>query len=72
MADISVFFRDIEIAKHYDAIIKDLPREKIEELLSKSKSHLLKASRSEIADCWRDIVYKKVHVKNFQIKPGNI
>ena len=37
MADISVFFRDIEIAKHYDAIIKDLPREKIEELLSKSK-----------------------------------
>ena len=46
MADISVFFRDIETAKHYDAIIKDLPREKTEELLSKSKSHLLKASRS--------------------------
>ena len=36
MADISVFFRDIEKAKHYDAIIKDLPCEKIEELVSKS------------------------------------
>ena len=29
MADISVFFRDIERANYYDAIIKDLPCEKI-------------------------------------------
>ena len=36
MADISVFFSDIERAKHYDAIIKDLPCEKIEEFVSKS------------------------------------
>ena len=36
MADIGVFFRDIERAKHSDAIIKDLPCEKIEELVSKS------------------------------------
>ena len=68
MADISVFFRDIETAKHYDAIIKDLLREKIEELLSKSKSHLLKASRSQIADCWRDIVYKKSACEKFPNK----
>ena len=68
-ADISVFFRDIERAKHYDAITKDLPCEKIEELVSKSKIHLLKVSRSEIRDCWRDIVYKKGAC---EIKPGNI
>ena len=36
MADIGVFFRDIERAKHSDAIIKDLPCEKIKELVSKS------------------------------------
>ena len=58
MADISMFFRDIERTKYYDAITKDLPCEKIGELVSKSKSYLLKVSRGEIADCWRDIVYK--------------
>ena len=58
MADVSVFFRDIERVKHDDAIIKDLPYEKIEELVSKYKSDLLKVSRGEIPDCWRDIVYK--------------
>ena len=68
MADISVFFRDIERAKHYDAIIKDLPCEKIEELVSKSKSHLLKVSRGEIPDCWRDIVYKKGACEKFPNK----
>ena len=28
MTDISVFFRDIERPKHYNAIVKDLPCEK--------------------------------------------
>ena len=68
MADISVFLRDTERAKHYDAIIKDLPCEKIEELVSKSKSHLLKGSRSEIPDCGRDIVYKKSACEKFPNK----
>ena len=54
----SVFFRDIECVKHYDAIIKDQLCEKIEELVCKSKSYLLKVSRGAIPDCWRDIVYK--------------
>ena len=31
MADISAFFSDVKKAKQYDAIIKDLPREKIGE-----------------------------------------
>ena len=66
--DISAFFRDIERAKYYDAIIKDLPCEKIEELVSKSKSHLLKVSRGEIPDCWRDIVYKKGACEKFPNK----
>ena len=68
MADISVFFRYIERAKHHDAIVKDLPCEKIEELVSKSKSHLLKLSRGEIPDCWRDIVYKKGVCEKFPKK----
>ena len=68
MADVSVFFRDIERAKHYDAITKYLPFEKIEELVSKSKSYLLKVSRGEIPDCWRDIVYKKGACEKFPNK----
>ena len=28
-------------------------------LVSKYEGHMLKVSRGEIADCWRDIVYKK-------------
>ena len=72
MADISVFFRDTERAKLYDAIIKYLPCEKIEELVSKSKSHLSKVSRGEIPDYWRDIFIKKGACEKFRIKPGNI
>ena len=63
-----MFFRDIERAKHYDTIIKDFPCEKIEELVSKSKSYLLKVSRGEILDCWRDIVYKKGACEKFPNK----
>ena len=44
MTDISIFFRDIGRVKHYDAKIKDLPCEQIEELVNKSISHLLKVS----------------------------
>ena len=58
MADISAFFRDIERAKYYDAIINDLPFKKNGGLVSKYEGHMLKVSRGEIADCWRDIVYK--------------
>ena len=65
MADISVFFRDMERAKHYDPIINDLSCEKIGELVSKSGSHLLKVSRGEIADCWRDIIYKNGQCEKF-------
>ena len=50
MADIRVFFRDIERAKYADAIINDLPCEKIGELVSKSESRLLKVSQGEIAN----------------------
>ena len=71
MADIRVFFRDIERAKCYDSIMNDLPYEKIEELVSKSKSHLFQVSRGEIPDYWRDIVYKKGTCEKFGIKPGN-
>ena len=59
MADISAFFRDIERAKYYDATINDLPFKKNGGLVSKYEGHMLKVSRGEIADCWRDIVYKK-------------
>ena len=60
-----MFFRDIERVKRYDAIIKDFPCDKIEELVSKSKSHLLKVSRGEIPGCWRDIIYKKGACEKF-------
>ena len=68
MADIRVFFRDIERAKCYDSIMNDLPYEKIEELVSKSKSHLFQVSRGEIPDYWRDIVYKKGTCEKFRNK----
>lgn len=48
---LNVFFRDIERAKQYDAIINDLPYGKIGELVSQSGTHLLKVHE---ADCWRD------------------
>ena len=63
-----MFFRDIERVKRYDAIIKDFPCDKIEELVSKSKSHLLKVSRGEIPGCWRDIIYKKGACEKFPNK----
>ena len=65
-----MFFRNIERAKHHDAIIKDLPCEKIGELVSKSESHLLKVSRDEIADSWRDMIYKNGQCE--KLKTGNI
>ena len=46
-----MFFRNIERAEHYDAIIKDLPHEKVVDLkVSSSESHLLKASRGVIVN----------------------
>ena len=70
MADRRVFFRDIERVKCYDAITKDLWYKKIEELVSKSKSHLFKISQGEIPDCWRDIVYKKGACEKFLKNQG--
>ena len=72
MADIRVFFRDIERAKCYDSIMNDLPYEKIEELVSKSKSHLFQVSRGEIPDYWRDIVYKKGASEKFPNKTSEL